>query len=247
MKIGIIGTGFIGGTLAQKLAAAGHQVKVTNTSSAAELAQKAQELGASPATLHEVVQDVDVVLLCIPLHVIPKLPADLFEHVPADVVVADTSNYYPVMNGQIDALDQGEVEGEWVQQHLGRPVVKAFNNQLAWTLMERGTAPGTPGRIAIAVAGDDARAKTLLSELVNDAGFDAVDAGSLADSWRHQNGTPGYCTELTAPELISALAAAVPGKGLQARDRIMAQLQQRTTPPTREDLVAVNRALSTTD
>lgn len=190
---------------------------------------------------------MDVVLLSVPLHVIPQLPADLFRDVPADVAVADTSNYYPQMNGQIAELNQGEVEGEWVAQQLGRPILKAFNNQLAWTLAERGTAPGTPGRVAIAVAGDDARAKRLVSELINDTGFDAVDAGSLAESWRQQNGTPAYCTELTAPELTQALTAAVPGKGVQARDRIMARLMQRTTPPTRQELVALNRELSTTE
>lgn len=244
MKIGIIGTGSIGATLAQKLATAGHQVKVTNTRPPEELAQQARELGASPATLQQVVQDVDVVFVSIPLHVIPKLPADLFRDVPAAVAVADTSNYYPLRDNTIDALEQGQVESVWVAEQLGRPIVKAYNNILSQTLVEGGTPTGTPGRIAISVTGDDASAKQRVAELINDTGFDVVDAGSLADSWRQQPGTPAYCTDLPAPELTQALAAAVPGKGPQVRDQIMAQLVQRKTPPTREDILALNRSLA---
>jgi predicted dinucleotide-binding enzyme len=243
MKIGIIGTGFIGATLAQKLAAAGHQVKVTNTRQPDELAQKARELGAAPATLPEVVQDVDVVFVSIPLHAIPKLPAGLLRDLPQEVVVADTSNYYPQRDEKIDALENGQAESVWVAEQLGRPIIKAYNNILSQTLVEGGTAPGTPGRIAISVAGDDAQAKQRVAELISVTGFDVVDAGSLAESWRQQPGTPAYCTDLTAPELTQALAAAVPGKGPQVRDQIMAQLTQRGTPPTREDLLALNRSL----
>lgn len=244
MNIGIIGTGSIGATLAQKLAAAGHQVKVTNTRPPEELARQARALGASPATLQQVVQDVDVVFVSIPLHVLPKLPTDLFRDVPASVAVADTSNYYPMRDNKIDALEQGQVESVWVAEHLGRPIVKAYNNILAQTLVAGGTPPGTPGRIAISVAGDDASAKQRVAELINDTGFDVVDAGSLADSWRQQPGTPAYCTDLAAPELSQALAAAVPGKGPQVRDQIMARLLQRDTPPTREDILALNRSLA---
>lgn len=242
MHIGIIGTGDIGGTLARKLAAAGHQVKITNTRPAAELARKAQELGASPTTLHDVVQGVDVVFLSIPLKALAGLPKDLFENVPAEVAVADTSNYYPHRDGHIEALDQGQVESEWVQEQLGRPIVKAYNNILSQTLVAGGTPPGTPSRIAISVAGDDVRAKERVSQLISDTGFDVVDAGPLAESWRQQPGTPAYCTDLTTPELTQALAAAVPGKGPEVRDRIIAQVMQRTSPPTRQDLLALNRA-----
>lgn len=107
MKIGIIGTGSVGATLAQKLAAAGHQVKVTNTRQPVELAQKAQELGASPATLWEVVQGVDVVFISIPFKAIAELPKDLLRELPAHVVVADTGNYYPLRDAQMEALDRG--------------------------------------------------------------------------------------------------------------------------------------------
>ena len=83
-----------------------------------------------------------------------------------------------------------------------------------------------------------------MADLINDTGFDAVDAGTLADSWRQQGGTPAFCTELTAPELTQALAAAEPGKGPVVLEQFVAQLMQRDTPPTREEFVALNRSLT---
>lgn len=242
MKIGIIGTGAVGSPLAKKLAALGHQVKVTNTRQPAELARKAQELGASPATLQDVVQEVDLVFISVPFKVIGAFPKGLFRSLPAEVIVVDTGNYYPFRDEKIDAVEQGQVESVWVAEQLGRPIVKAFNNLLAETLADGGTAPGTPGRIALSLAGDDERAKQVVADLSHDLGFDVVDGGSLADSWRQQPGTPAYCTELTAPELTQALAAAVPGKAPQVRDEIIAELLQREAFPSRAEVVAGNRA-----
>jgi predicted dinucleotide-binding enzyme len=243
MHIGIIGTGAIGATLAKKLVAAGHQVKVTNTRPPAELAQKAQELGAHPATLAEVVQGVDVVFISVPFSAIAQLPAGLFQAVPADVVVVDTGNYYPFRDGHIAALDQGQPESEWVAAQLGRPILKAINNLLAQTLADHGTAFGVPGRIALSIAGDDAQAKQVLTTLSNDLGFDVVDGGSLAESWRQQPGTPAYCTQLTAPQLTQALTQADRQQAPRLRDGIIEQLMQRSTSPTHEDILATNRAL----
>jgi len=242
MKIGIIGTGPVGGSLAKNLVALGHQVKVTNTRQPAELAQKAQELGASPASLQDVVQNVDLVFISVPFKAIGEFPKDLFRSLPPEVVVVDTGNYYPFRDEKIDAVEQGQTESVWVAEQLGRPVLKAFNNLLAETIASGGTAPGTPGCIALSIAGDDQRAKQILSDLSNDLGFDVVDGGSLADSWRQQPGTPAYCTELTAPELIQALANAVPGKAPQIRDEIIGEMLQREAWPTREEVVANNRA-----
>jgi predicted dinucleotide-binding enzyme len=242
MKIGIIGTGPVGGSLAKNLAALGHQVKVTNTRQPAELAQKAKELGTSPATLQDVVQDVDLVFIAVPFKVLDEFPKDLFRSLPPEVIVVDTGNYYPFRDEKIEALEQGTPESVLAAEQLGRPILKAFNNLLAETIASGGTTPGTPGRIALSIAGDDARAKQILSDLCNDFGFDVVDGGSLADSWRQQPGTPAYCTELTAPELTQALANAVPGKAPQLRDQIISELLQREAWPTREEVVAGNRA-----
>ena len=245
MKIGIIGTGAIGGTLAKKLAAAGHDVKVTNTRQPQQLAQIAKELGATPATIEEVVNGVEVVIVSVPTFAIPKLPENFLRDLPADVIVVDTSNYYPVRDGEMEELKKGKVESAWVSEQLGRPVVKAFNDLLAHTLQHLGKAEGEEGRIAIAVSGDDENAKKLVSGLINDTGFDAVDAGSLADSWRSEPGTPAYCTELSVGELRQALADAVKENGAVLRDRAITKIMERATPMPHEEVVALNRSLFT--
>jgi len=125
----------------------------------------------------------DVVVVTIPEINISSLPADLFKDVPASVVVIDTGNYYPRQrDGRIDAIENGISESQWVAQQLGRPVIKAFNNIYAAHLQNFGLPAGTTGRVAIPVAGDDPKAKAIVFRLVNDIGFDPVDAGSLAES-----------------------------------------------------------------
>src|SRR5690606_41111875 len=121
---------------------------------------------------------------------IPRLPRGLFDGAPADVAVVDTGNYYPSRDGRIAELDEGKVESVWVAEHLGRPVVNAFNNIYASHLIEKARPKGAPDRVALPVSGDppDARAKVM--QLVDELGFDPVDAGSLEGSWRYQTGTP---------------------------------------------------------
>jgi predicted dinucleotide-binding enzyme len=247
MKIGIIGIGFVGAPLAKKLVAAGHQVKVTNTRPPDELARMAQELGATPATLPEVAQDVDVLVCSLNFNVLADLPQnlkDLFQSLPAHVIVADTGNYVPFRDGQIEALEQGQVEGLWVAEQLGRPVTKFLNNLLAETIANGGTPPGTPGRLALSLAGDDERAKQVLTTLSNDLGFDAVDAGSLAEAWRQQPGTPAYCTELTAPELTKALALADRNVTPQERERVITEIfRLPEAERTHEVILAIERSV----
>jgi len=242
MNIGIIGTGAVGSPLARNLAAAGHNVKVTNTRPFAELTQKAQSLGASPATLEDVVQDVDIVFISVPFSAIAKFPQDLFRSLPDQVIVVDTGNYYPFRDGKIEALEQGQVESVWVSGQLGRPIIKAFNNLLSETTAVGGKPEGTPDRIAVSIAGDNQHAKQVIAGIANELGFDVVDAGSLADSWRQQPGTPAYCTDLTAVELTEALDDAVPGKAPQIRDQVIGEHMQREALPSREEMVIVNRA-----
>jgi len=242
MNIGIIGSGAVGSPLARNLAAAGHNVKVTNTRPFAELTEKAQSLGASPAILEDVIKDVDIVFISVPFSAIAKFPQDLFRSLPDQVIVVDTGNYYPFRDGKIDALEQGQVESVWVAQQLGRPITKAFNNLLSETTAVGGAPEGTPGRIALSIAGDDQHAKQVIAGIANELGFDVVDGGTLADSWRQQPGTPAYCTELTAAELTAALDDAVPGKAPQIRDQIIGELVQRESLPSREEMVNGNRA-----
>lgn len=208
MNIGIIGAGNIGGVLAQRLTALGHTVVIANSRGPDSLRDAAATWGARPVTVAEAARGGEIVIVTIPQRAIPDLPADLFADVPEDVVVIDTGNYYSARDGRIDTIEEGQIESVWVAEHVKRPVVKVFNNIFAQSLLESGRPAGTPGRIALPVAGDLPEARATVLRLVDELGFDPVDAGSLADSWRQQPGTPVYVADLDAPRLREALAAA---------------------------------------
>lgn len=211
MKIGIIGAGQIGGTLARQLVALGHEVKIANSRGPQTLVDLARDSGATAVTVADVVRDVALIVVTIPEKNIPALGASPFRDVPADVVIVDTGNYYPrERDGRIAAIEAGTPESVWMSEHIGRPVIKVFNNIYARHLLEDGKPAGTPGRIALPVAGDSEAAKKTVFDLVDMLGFDPVDAGSLAESWRQQPGTPVYCTDLDAAGVRRALAEASP-------------------------------------
>ena len=216
MKIGIIGAGNIGGTLTRRLAASGHEVFVANSRGPESLAALAKETGAKAVSVQEAARAGDVVVVTIPEGKIPDLPNGLFSGVPEGVVVIDTGNYYPrERDGRIEDIEAGMIESRWVEHQLSRPVVKAFNNIYAQHLMEFGRPAGTPGRYALPVAGDNEKAKNVVIGLMNELGFDGVDAGSLDDSWRQQPGTPVYGADLDAAGVRRALAAASRERKLQ--------------------------------
>jgi 8-hydroxy-5-deazaflavin:NADPH oxidoreductase len=209
MKIGIIGAGQIGGTLTRRLTALGHEVFVANSRGPETLATLAKETGANAVSAKEAARAGEVVVVTIPEGRIVDLPRDLFAGVAANVVVVDTGNYYPRQrDGRIPEIEAGLPESRWVELQLGRPVVKAFNNIYAKHLMELGRPAGSADRIALPVAGDDSRAKAIVMRLVDELGFDAVDAGGLDESWRQQPGTPVYTTDLRAGGVRAALADA---------------------------------------
>lgn len=209
MKIGIIGAGHIGGTLTRRFRALGHDVAVANSRGPATLADLAAETGAQAVTVEEAAKGRDLVVVTIPEKNIATLPKDLFANVPASTVVVDTGNYYPKQrDGRIAAIEDGAAESRWVADRLGRPVVKAFNNIHAEHLLNAGRPAGDPRRIALPVAGDDPVAKGVVMRLVDELGFDAVDAGTLDDSWRQQPGAPVYGTDFDAAGVRRALAAA---------------------------------------
>ena len=207
MNIGIIGAGNIGSALAVRLVSLGHSVHIANSRGPDTLKDVAQKTGATPVTAQEAARHGDIIVVTIPLKNIPQLPKDLFADVAADVPVIDTSNYYPILrDGQMPELETGDLtESEWVQQHLGRPVVKVFNNIHAEHLETKGVPAGTAGRIALPVAGDDAAARQKVMALVEELGFDAVDDGNLHASWRQQPGTPSYGADLPADKLRALL------------------------------------------
>lgn len=209
MKIGIIGAGNIGGTLALRLTALGHNVSVANSRGPQTLARLVTETGATAVTVADAPRGAELVVVTIPEKNIPSLPAGLFAGMPASAVVIDTGNYYPQQrDGRIDAIEAGTAESRWVAQQLGRPVVKAFNNIYAHHLRDLGKPAGAPGRIALPIAGDDLTAKGVVLRLIDELGFDGVDAGSLDESWRQQPGTPVYGTDLDAAGVRRALSQA---------------------------------------
>jgi predicted dinucleotide-binding enzyme len=203
MDIGIIGAGHIGSALATRLVKLGHTTYIANSRGPETLKEVAQKTGAKAVTAQEAARHGQIIVVTIPLKNIPNLPKDLFAGVAAGVPVIDTSNYYPILrDGHMPELETGDLtESEWVQHHLGRPVVKVFNNIYADHLQNKGLPAGTPGRIALPVSGDDAAAKEKVMVLVQELGFDAVDNGSLHESWRQQPGTPCYGSDLPADRL----------------------------------------------
>ncbi|MFS8152520.1 NADPH-dependent F420 reductase [Vreelandella titanicae] len=243
MKIGIIGAGNIGTTLARKLAACGHEVKLANSKGPQSIQSLANEISVNAVTKEDAVSGVDVVILSIPFANYPDLKQTLAD-VPEKTVVIDTSNYYPGRDGTIKEVDEGKPESVWVSEQIGRPVVKAWNAVLAATLANKGAPAESSTRIAIPVAGNDPHAEALAQDLVEDTGFTALAADSLEDSWRQQPGTPAYCTELTLPELKAALNAADKSRAPQNRDALIEKFMAPGSQFTHEQIVATNRAMT---
>jgi predicted dinucleotide-binding enzyme len=179
----------------------------------------ADEIGAEAAHIYGAVDGADVVLLSMAFPAAATLPKDLFDRAANGVVIIDTANYYPaVRDPRIAEIDAGMPESVWISQQLGRPIFKAFNSIMFYALSEQGKPEGSPGRLAIPVAGDEARAKQIVMGLVNDIGFDPVDGGSLEDSWRQQPSTPAYCCDYDAEKTRQGITAAVKGKAEKIRD-----------------------------
>jgi predicted dinucleotide-binding enzyme len=211
MRIGIIGAGNMGATLAARLTRLGHQVAIANSRGPQALAGVAARTGATPVPVNQVTRKADVVIVAIPEKSIPDLPAGLLSALPQDTVVIDAGNYVPKLrDGHIDAIDAGLPESQWVQAQLRHPVVKAFNTIRPASLASPGKPAGAAGRTAIPVAGDDPAARALVLELADQLGFDGLDAGPLAESWRQQPGTPVYTTDLPLNTARQALADATP-------------------------------------
>jgi len=212
MKVAIIGAGNIGGNLTRRLRALGHDVVVANSRGPETLSDLARETGATAVLATEAARGADLVIVTVPERVIPSLPAGILDDTNPGAPVVDTGNYYPRRDGRIDAIEAGMTESRWVSEQLGRPVVKVFNTIYAQHLIDRAQPPGTPGRVALPVAGDDGEAKGVVIALVDELGFDPVDAGTIDESWRQQPGTPVYAADLDAESVIRALAEASPDR-----------------------------------
>jgi predicted dinucleotide-binding enzyme len=231
VKIGILGVGNIGTTVAYRLAAAGHDVKVANSRGPETLPPRALETGAKAVAAGEVVVDVDVLVTSVPFARVPDIRS-LVERMPDDAVVIDTSNYYPHRDGNIDAVDSGQVESLWVSEQLGRKVTKAWNAIFTGSFDANAKPPGHPERVAIAVAGDDDAHRAVAMSLVEESGFDAFDAGPLEDSWRQQPGTPVFCTDHTKEQIGEVLAAADLARSIRRRDLMVEVNREILRDPT---------------
>jgi predicted dinucleotide-binding enzyme len=217
MRIGIIGAGNIGGTLTRRLSQLGHEVSVANSRGPETLRDLAEETGARAATVEEAVQGAELVVITIPEKAIPQFDASVLETRAEAAPIIDTGNYYPGRDGRIDAIEEGMPESRWVAEQLGQPVIKTFNNIYAKHLLEHGKPEGDPERIALPVAGDDPEAKAAVMRLVDELGFDPVDAGGLDESWRQQPGSPCYAADRDAEGLKEALAEASPERPAEFR------------------------------
>jgi 8-hydroxy-5-deazaflavin:NADPH oxidoreductase len=211
MKIGIIGAGNIGSALAMHFRKLRHTVLIANSRGPETLSEVAQKTGATPVAIHDAAKGVDLLVITIPMKSVLSLPKDLLSDLPAASPIIDTGNYNPLRDGLINEIKGGMVESVWTSQVLGRPVIKAFNNILADSLVHKSLPKGSKSRIALPVSGDDANSKQVVMALLDEIGFDAVDAGPLSESWRHQPGTPAYCTDPPVQQLSSLLQRAKRG------------------------------------
>jgi predicted dinucleotide-binding enzyme len=206
--IGFIGAGKIGSQLARLAVKNGHDVVLSNSRGPETLAALVKELGprARAGTPSEAAKAGEIVVVTIPLKNIRSVPVEPL----AGQVVIDTNNYYPQRDGHIAALDnETTTTAELLQAHLPTSkVVKAFNHIYAASLTTDGSPAGTKDRRALVIAGDDRDAKAMVARLIDQFGFDVVDAGPLKDSWRIQRDTPGYGPRRTTEELRRDLAAA---------------------------------------
>jgi 8-hydroxy-5-deazaflavin:NADPH oxidoreductase len=206
--IGLIGAGHIGSQVARLAVTHGYDVVISNSRGPETLAALVAELGprARAATPVDAATAGDIVVVTVPLGNYRSVPVAPL----AGKVVIDTNNYYPERDGHIAELDdESTTTAELLQAHvpLAR-VVKAFNHIQASHLTTDGRPAGTPNRRALVIAGDDEAAKAVVTRLLDQFGFDTVDAGPLREGWRIQRDTPGYGPRRTAEELRRDLAAA---------------------------------------
>jgi len=208
MRIGIIGAGHIGGTLAKLFVDAGHEVAISNSRGPETLAGLVEDLvpQAQAMTAAEAARFGEVVVVSVPFGRYRELPTEGV----AGKVVIDTNNYYTQRDGHFGELDSDRTtSSELLQAHLpGARVVKAFNAILWMRLRDNGRPAGDGERIGIPISGDDEQAKRTVAELIDQIGFDPVDAGTLAEGGRkHQPGAPAYTQGLQTAELRARLAA----------------------------------------
>ena len=209
LTFGFIGTGRIGGAVAKALARAGYGVVLSNSRGPASLADLVADIGPqakAAATVIDAAKQADIVVVAVPIRAIKDLPADEM----AGKVVIGTTNYLPQYDGQIGDLDSGNTTtAQMLQKQLPKSlVVKAFSHISAAEVLTDGLPKGTPDRRALALAGDHSDAKRTVAGLYEELGFDAIDVGGLAETWRFEFGQPAFAVRQNAAQLRENLSRA---------------------------------------
>lgn len=244
MKISIIGTGNIGGSIARHLVNAGHEVSVANSRGVDGVREFADEIGAQARDISGIVDGADIIIISVPITAVTKFPKDLFSNVPDSVPVVDTSNYYPgLRDPEIAEIEDGKPESVWVSEQINRRVIKAFNEIGAETLNNSRKPKGAPGRIASAIAGDDTFQKNRVMNLIDKSiGFDPVDSGTLDESWRQQPSSRIYACNWDVENMRKKLAESVHG---EAREKLKDFVKMITEKglPAYDEVIKMNRNL----
>jgi predicted dinucleotide-binding enzyme len=206
--VGIIGAGNIGSALAKGLVDRGYDVVISNSRGPETLADLVSELGshATAGTVQDAAEQGEWVIVTVPLGAIESVPIEPL----AGKIVFDTNNYYWERDGRIAKLEEKRTTtSQMLQEHLPTSIVaKAFNHILAEQILTDGSPPGTPGRRALATAGDSDEGTALVTAVYDEFGYDTVNIGPLADSWRVERDTPAYGIPQNAAELEANLARA---------------------------------------
>ncbi|WP_315309239.1 NADPH-dependent F420 reductase [Pantoea vagans] len=203
MKTGIIGAGFVGRAIAKLAIKAGHEVMLSNSRDPRTLFSLKPMIGCETGTATEAANFGQVVVIAVPLTATEQLPVAALQ----GKIVLDAVNYYPDRDGEIEELLNGRIS---TSERLARllpdsRITKAFNAIRMTDLETQGLPPGDPDRQALPLAGDDSEGKAIVTALYDAFGFDAVDAGALAEGWRFERATPAYCVALNKEQLIRTL------------------------------------------
>lgn len=224
MRIGIIGAGNMGQTLAKYFVRAGHEVSIANSKGAETLEGLASQIGVEAVSVYKGARENELVIIAIPQSGVLKLPKDLFNGVSDDVVVIDNCNYFPLLrDGIMEELEGDLTNSEWVSKNIGRPVIKVFNSINVKSLAEKARPKGDPERIALSVSGDNRTHKEIIRELLDQIGFDFYDNGDLKSSWKQEPGTPAYCMDFSLTKLKEIVGSFYHDKTTKAMEYIKEQ------------------------
>lgn len=214
MKLGILGAGLIAQAVATLAQRHGYAVMVSNARGPQTLLEVTRTLGCQAGTPEQAAAFGDQVLVAIPFHAIGSVPAAWC----TGKTVMDATNYYPGRDGVDPALDaMQDTSGQVLARRLtGARVVKVFNAIMARDIVPHARPAGAQDRRALPVAGDDATARAWVTGFLDTIGYDAVDTGPMAESWRFERGMPAYCIPLRRASMAQALETAE--RGVRAPD-----------------------------